>query len=90
MELPYAEVIGDPVGQSKSPLIHFHWLKQLGLAGAYRRTEVAPSGLSEFLRGRRNDPDWRGCNVTIPHKQSVIAELDELDPAAATIGAVCG
>ena len=29
--LPYAEVIGDPIYQSKSPLIHGFWLQKLGL-----------------------------------------------------------
>jgi len=28
---PYAEVIGDPIAQSKSPIIHRFWLDQRGL-----------------------------------------------------------
>lgn len=84
----YAEVIGDPIAHSKSPLIHKHWLQQLGLTGDYKATEVASSDLAEFIADRRSDPDWRGCNVTIPHKQAVIQLLDELDPDAEAIGAV--
>ncbi len=34
---PYAEVIGDPIAQSKSPAIHGHWLAQLGLDGRLPR-----------------------------------------------------
>ena len=41
-----------------------------------------------FLEGRRADPDWRGCNVTVPHKQAVLTFLDELDASAAAVGAV--
>ncbi|MEW6576747.1 MAG: shikimate dehydrogenase, partial [Pseudomonadota bacterium] len=32
----YAEVIGDPIKHSKSPLIHGFWLKKLGILGDYR------------------------------------------------------
>lgn len=35
-----------------------------------------------------NNPDLRGLNVTIPHKQTVIALLDEVDAEANEIGAV--
>lgn len=85
---PYAEVIGDPIGHSKSPLIHGFWLQALGLAGGYRAAHVLPESLADYLSQRRTDPDWRGCNVTIPHKQAVIAHLDRVDPVAAAIGAV--
>lgn len=88
MSQPYAEVIGDPIAQSKSPVIHGFWLEKLGLPGRYDRTHVTAEGLAAYLNGRRSDPDWRGCNVTMPHKQAVIPLLDRLDPLAARIGAV--
>jgi shikimate dehydrogenase len=69
MGVPYAEVIGDPIAHSKSPLIHNFWLQKLGIEAEYRRTHVAAEGLSAFLAARRLDRDWRGCNVTIPHKE---------------------
>ena len=84
----YAEVIGDPIRQSKSPAIHGYWLERLGLDGDYRATHVTTGGLADFIAARRQDPDWRGCNVTMPHKQAVIALLDRLDPLAARVGAV--
>jgi len=85
---PYAEVIGDPIGHSKSPLIHRFWLDRLGVAGDYRHGHVRSEDLAAFLAERRGDPDWRGCNVTIPHKQAVLPLLDAVDPIAAEIGAV--
>lgn len=88
MGRPWAEVIGDPIAQSKSPLIHRHWLRQLGLDGDFRATRVAADELADFLRERRSDPDWRGCSVTIPHKEKVLPLLAGLDPGAAEIGAV--
>jgi len=84
----YAEVIGDPIVQSKSPTIHGLWLSRLGLDAAYRAAHVTSDGLAAYLASRRADPAWRGCNVTMPHKQAVIPLLDRLDPLAARIGAV--
>lgn len=85
---PFAEVIGDPIAQSKSPLIHGFWLDKLGLTAAYRKTHVTTEGLADFFSSRRDDPDWRGCNITAPHK---IASLDHVpDPGGVrdTIGAI--
>ena len=84
----YAEVIGDPIAQSKSPAIHRFWLRALGIEADYRATHVRADGLSEYLTARGADPDWRGCNVTMPHKQAVMPLLDRLDDQAAAIGAV--
>ena len=84
----YAEVIGDPVTQSKSPIIHKYWLERLKLAGDYRRAFVPKGSLADHLSARRDDPDWLGCNITIPHKENAVALLDRLDPKAAAIGAV--
>jgi shikimate dehydrogenase len=84
----YAEVIGDPITQSKSPAIHTYWLDQLGLDAAYRARHVAASDLADYLTARRADANWRGCNVTMPHKQAVMPLLDFLDPLAGRVGAV--
>ncbi len=86
--MTYAEVIGDPIAQSKSPTIHKFWLGQLGLAADYRACHVAAGGLADYFSVRRKDPDWRGCNITMPHKQAAIALVDRLDPLAARIGAI--
>lgn len=88
MTLPYAEVIGDPIEQSKSPVIHGFWLEKLDLRGRYARQRVSEDGLSDYLAQRRSDPDWRGCNVTMPHKLAIVPLLDRLDPLAAKVGAV--
>jgi shikimate dehydrogenase len=84
----YAEVIGDPIAQSKSPTIHGFWLAKLGLQQEYRAAHVTSAGLADYLLNRRSDDNWRGCNVTMPHKQAIIPLLDRLDPLAAQIGAV--
>lgn len=86
--LPYAEVIGDPIYQSKSPLIHGFWLRKLGLKADYRATRVRADGLAAYLEKRRTDTDWRGCNVTIPHKQDMVRHIDLPLPTARRVGAV--
>ena len=84
----YAEVIGDPIAQSKSPAIHRFWLDQLGIAADYRACHVRADGLADYLTARRGDPGWRGCNVTMPHKLAMLGLLDAADPLARRIGAV--
>ena len=69
----HAEVIGDPIDHSKSPLIHNFWLQALDIEAEYKKTHVTPEGLAAYFLQRRADPDWLGCNVTIPHKEAVLA-----------------
>lgn len=88
MTRPYAEVIGDPIAQSKSPAIHNFWSGKLGLDADYRAAHVRAEELADYLHDRRTDEAWRGCNVTMPHKQAIIPHLGRLDPLAEQIGAV--
>ena len=84
---PYAEVIGDPIAHSKSPLIHNFWLAELGVAADYRACHVLAEGLGDYVAARRDDPLWRGCNVTLPHKQAVLNLVDDPGGIRASIGA---
>jgi shikimate dehydrogenase len=88
MTVPYAEVIGDPIGHSKSPLIHKFWLEKLRLDYDYRATMVASGELPAFLERRLADRFWCGCNVTMPHKIQAAGLVGELVPPAGRIGAV--
>jgi len=88
MSRSYAEVIGDPIAQSKSPAIHGFWLEQAGINADYRACHVTSEELAGYFAERRRDPAWRGCNVTMPHKQAVMPLLDRIDAVAARIGAV--
>lgn len=80
-------VIGHPVGHSRSPLIHRHWLDVLGLSGAYDRIDVPPDELAAFLTefGARG---YVGGNVTVPHKEAVFRQLGRLSEAAQAMAAV--
>lgn len=88
MTRPYAEVIGDPVAQSKSPAIHGFWLAKLGIEADYRATRVDAAGIGTFLAARSRDAVWCGCNVTMPLKQAVQVHLASVDALAGRIGAV--
>ncbi len=84
---PSAGVIGWPVAQSKSPLIHRFWLKMLAVDGDYGRFPVAPERLADAVRALPA-LGLCGVNVTVPHKVAVIDLLDHVDPVAAMVGAV--
>jgi shikimate dehydrogenase len=87
MTRPYAEVIGDPIAHSKSPLIHNFWLAKLGIDAEYRACHVKPDELADYFTRRRGDAEWRGCNVTIPHKVAVLKFANETSAAVREIGA---
>jgi len=77
-------VIGDPVEQSLSPILHKEIYRQLGANASYEKVHVMEETLSLFMDSNLFD----GFNVTIPHKESIIPYLDSLDEAAKLIGAV--
>lgn len=77
-------LIGNPVSHSLSPVLHNHWLKDLGIDGHFeaRKTEVKeiPWLLNDLRSG-----NLAGINVTIPHKEKAFLHLDIFDAAAAKI-----
>ena len=85
---PHAFVIGYPIRHSRSPLIHGYWLQQAGLQGRYDAIEVAPADLSSFVAALKDGSSGLvGGNVTIPHKEAVLALVDDVDDIARQIGA---
>lgn len=80
-------VIGDPIVHSKSPIMHRAALQSCGLSGAYLPFHVKGERLGEAVGGIRA-LGFRGMNVTVPHKLSVMNYLDHIDEGAKLIGAV--
>jgi shikimate dehydrogenase len=82
-----AGIMGWPVAHSRSPLLHGFWLEAGGIDGAYVPLPVRPENVEKALRAL---PilGFRGCNLTIPHKQAALAIVDRLEPLARRIGAV--
>jgi len=85
--IPRAGVIGWPVGHSLSPRIHRFWLAELGIEGRYEAVVVSPDWLGDTIESFRG-AGWRGFNVTVPHKETIMPLLDAIDPVAHAIGAV--
>ncbi|MDQ3079880.1 MAG: shikimate dehydrogenase [Pseudomonadota bacterium] len=83
----YAEVIGDPIEHSRSPLIHQYWLDALGIAATYRRQLVREDELASHVAAARADPQWRGSNVTMPLKRAALDLAEGATDRAVTAGA---
>jgi shikimate dehydrogenase len=82
-----AGVMGWPVAHSRSPVIHNHWIKQYGLAGAYGLFTVQPNQLETAIRGLKA-LGLAGCNITIPHKVDAMQYMDWVEPLALRMGAI--
>jgi shikimate dehydrogenase len=82
-----AGIMGWPVVHSRSPLVHGFWLDETGTDGAYVPLPVRPEHIEQALRAL---PilGFRGCNLTIPHKQTALHIADQVEPSARRIGAV--
>ena len=80
-------IIGDPVEHTGSPAIHNFLAEKLGDNVVYVPFHVDRGNLAEAVRGAYG-LGITGLNVTVPHKQAVMAEVTELDDAALEIGAV--
>ena len=76
-----------PAFQSRSPVIHNHWLAHYGIPGRYVLFPVPPEKLEAAVRGL-GALGMRGCNVTTPHKQAIFPLLDRVDDLTRRIGAV--
>ncbi|WP_037498662.1 shikimate dehydrogenase family protein [Sphingomonas jaspsi] len=83
----YAEVIGDPIDHSRSPLIHQFWLDQLGIDARYGRRRVPRADLADYVAQRRADVDWKGSNVTMPLKLDALGLADDATDRAVAAGA---
>ncbi len=85
---PKAFVTGYPVKHSRSPLIHGHWLRQLGLAGSYRAHEVSVEDFPAFITSLKDGTSgFVGGNVTIPHKELAFKSADRPDELSKELGA---
>jgi shikimate dehydrogenase len=83
----FAEVIGDPIDHSLSPLIHGFWLETLGIDAEYRRLKVSRADFPAYIAERRGKKDWRGSNVTMPLKLDAAAFADDTTDRAVAAGA---
>ncbi len=84
--IPLAGVIGSPIAQSRSPLLHGHWLRHHGIRGHYVPMEIAADRLADALR-MLPALGFVGVNITVPYKEVVMDIADLISDRAAIIGA---
>jgi len=80
-------LIGHPITHSFSPLIHNFVFDILGLNYKYLVFDVLPENLKDAIKGIVS-LGIKGVNVTIPHKETVLQNLDDVSSEARIIGAV--
>ena len=78
-------ITGDPVTHSKSPVMQNSAIGAAGINAVYLR--FGSPDLS-FMREAMCEYDIKGMNVTIPHKQAVMHQMDSISKVAETVGAV--
>lgn len=82
----FCGVIGNPVEHSLSPAIHNAAFKELGINFVYLAWRVEAIG--NAIKGLKALGNFRGASVTIPHKVTAMAFLDDVDATARHIGAI--
>ena len=79
-------LFGHPVAHSRSPEIHQAWLAENSIDARYFAFDITPEKLADAIGGLRA-MNARGVNLTVPHKEAVLAHVDVVDDAAKKIGA---
>lgn len=82
-----AAVLGWPIEHSRSPLLHNFWLQRYQIDGAYIPLAVKAEDFKAVIQGMRF-AGFKGCNVTIPHKEAAYECCDEVDETAQKMGSV--
>jgi shikimate dehydrogenase len=81
-----AAVIGHPVRHSLSPRLHNYWLSRYALDGIYLPLDIAPDDLASCLSFMQK-AGFRGANLTVPHKEAVLAHCAVVDETVIACGA---
>lgn len=84
--IPLAGVIGSPIAHSRSPRLQRYWLNSYGIPGYYVPMDVTSEDLEQVLRTLPK-AGFVGVNVTLPHKENVLALADQVTDRAILIGA---
>ncbi|BDE07852.1 shikimate dehydrogenase (NADP(+)) [Vulcanimicrobium alpinum] len=85
--MKHAAVIGHPIAHSRSPQLFARFAAASGIALRYDAVDVPPERLEATLRAWRANPEFVGCNVTLPHKKRALALADRADESARACGA---
>lgn len=80
-------LIGTPLKQSLSPIIHNTAFEVMGIDGHYELLETQPEDLIQRMKFLKAQ-NYTGFNVTIPLKVPVTLFVQEVDEVANTAGAI--
>ena len=81
----YVAIFGNPVAHSLSPQMHNAAFSHLGLNITYLAFRVDEAREAAWAIRKLG---FLGASITVPHKDKIIAHLDEVDELGRTIGAV--
>lgn len=87
MNIKKAGVIGDPISHSLSPIIHNYLLKKYNIDGEYLPYQVKSKNLETECRKFALN-NYKGFNVTLPHKENMFQICDYLSKTASEVKAV--
>lgn len=80
-------LIGEKLGHSLSPEIHTKLFQLLNIKGSYGIFEISREHLHNAVNSLKT-LNIKGCNVTIPYKEEIMKQLDEISPKGKNIGAI--
>jgi len=80
-------IIGWPAKHSMSPRIHNYWIQKYNIKSEYILLEVAPKNLKKTINELHLN-GFSGVNITIPHKESVMPLVKNLDKNSVRLGAI--
>ena len=81
-----AGVVGWPIEQSKSPIIHNYWLDKYNINGSYKKISLSPENFRLGIKRLMND-GYAGLNITVPHKEIALEISSNFTERAKKIGA---
>ena len=81
-------IIGQPVRQSLSPVIHNFWMRTHKISGTYKKFMVKKGKIGEFLSSKTKENCVLALNITVPHKIDILKYLHHLDISAKIVGSV--
>ncbi|KUN17641.1 hypothetical protein AQJ11_37930 [Streptomyces corchorusii] len=77
-------LLGSPIGQALSPVLHRAAYRSLGLDWSYRAIDCTPDRLASFFAGL--DDGWAGLSLTMPLKRVAVPLLDEVSQTVKATG----
>jgi shikimate dehydrogenase len=84
----HTAVIGQPIEHSVSPKIHNFWIKENGIkVGEYKKISLNKEDVKSFLEKCMSE-NYKGLNVTVPHKELVFELCDQTSPIAEKLQAI--